>query len=114
MGRSAGDWRLDEVTNEVRSRDRNEWIETSARAADAQPSIEEYECECSFAPCTSMVGLTREEYEGVRAEATHFAIAINHENPEVDRVVFENERYAVVEKFLEMPRRVALETDPRR
>ena len=78
------------------------------------PSLEEYVCECSYGACTAVLALTRAEYEGVRAEGTHFAIAVNHENPEIDRIVSENERFAVVEKFLAMPRRLARESDPRR
>jgi hypothetical protein len=112
--RAVDDWREREVRNEMRSRDRNEWIETASTDYEAIRSIERYVCECSFADCTSVLALTRAEYEGVRAEGTHFAIALDHENPEIDRVVSENERFAVVEKFLRMPRRLALESDPRR
>ncbi len=108
------DWREREVRNEVRSRDRNEWIETASTDYEAIRPIERYVCECSFEHCTTVLELTRDEYEGVRAEGTHFAIALDHENPEVDRIVSENDRFAVVAKFLEMPRRLALETDPRR
>jgi len=108
------DWRMAEVRNEVRSRDRNEWIENASTQVEGVRTIEEYVCECSFRACTSVLQLSRAEYEGVRADATHFAIALNHESPEVDRVVSENARFAIVEKFLEMPRRLARETDPRR
>jgi hypothetical protein len=114
MGTAVDEWRMVEVRNEVRSRDRNEWIESASTRVEGLRPVEEYVCECSFPACTSILHLSRAEYEGVRAEATHFAIALNHENPEVDRVVSENERFAVVAKFLEMPRRVARETDPRR
>ena len=112
--RAVGDWREREVRNEVHSRDRNEWIETASTDFEALRPIEEYVCECSYRGCPSVLALTRDEYEGVRAEGTYFAIALNHENPEIDRIVSENERFAVVEKFLHMPRSVALETDPRR
>jgi hypothetical protein len=103
-----------EVTNEVRSRARNERIGVADATKGVPRRIDTYVCDYSYRTCTSVLGLTRDEYEGVRAEPTHFAIALNHENPEVDRVVSENERLAVVEKFLEMRRRVARETDPRR
>jgi hypothetical protein len=108
------EWREREVRNELRSRDRNEWIETASTGYEAIRPIEAYVCECSFGGCTSILALTRSEYEGVRAHGTHFAIAVNHENPEIDRVVSENDRFAIVEKFLEMGRKLALETDPRR
>jgi hypothetical protein len=112
--RTVDEWREREVRNEVHSRDRNEWIETANNRYQAHRATEVYVCECSDGGCTVVLTLTRAEYEGVRARGTHFAIALDHENPEVDRVVSENERFAVVEKFLTMPRRVALETDPRR
>ena len=108
------DWRDREVRNEVRSRDRNEWIESTSTGYEPVRPVERYVCECSDEACTVVLTLTRDEYEGVRAEGTHFAIALNHENPEIDRVLSENERFAVVEKFLEMARNVVLETDPRR
>ena len=111
---SRDQWREQEVRNEVRSRDRNEWIQTASQRFQARRPTEQYVCECSYPGCAFVLTLTHAEYEGVRARGTHFAIALDHENPEVDRVVSENERFAVVEKFLEMPRRVALQTDPRR
>jgi 3,4-dihydroxy-2-butanone 4-phosphate synthase len=108
------DWREREVANEVRSRARNEWIETASTDYATIRPLEEYVCECSHPACASLLALTRLEYEGVRSEPTYFAIAVNHENPEIDRVVSENERFAVVEKFWEMARRMVRETDPRR
>ena len=108
------DWREGEVQTEVDSRDRNEWIETASDGFESVRPVERYVCECSDRTCTSVLALTRAEYEGVRAYGTHFAIAIDHENPEIDRVVSENERFAIVEKFMDMPRRLALQTDPRR
>jgi hypothetical protein len=107
-------WREREVHNETRSRDRNEWIESTSAGFDLDPAVERYVCECSDRGCTSIITLSHDEYESVRAESTHFAIAIDHENPEVDRVVSENERFAVVDKFLEAARRLTRQTDPRR
>jgi hypothetical protein len=57
--------------------------------------------------------LTREEYEDVRLDATHLAIFPNHENPEFELVMSQNERSAVVERLSRMPRRIARDTDPR-
>jgi hypothetical protein len=54
----------------------------------------------------------REEYESVRAEATHFIVLAGHQDPSVERVTYSNERFLVVEKqgaaALD-----ALENDPR-
>src|SRR6266568_9116314 len=92
------DWLEQEVMNEVKTRRRNEWIEETNDSYDAHAAADDYACECSDAGCTTTISLTRIEYEAVRGDGTHFAIAVNHENPMVDRVVSESERYAVVQK----------------
>jgi hypothetical protein len=58
--------------------------------------------------------VTRHEYEGVRASGVRFVIALNHENPEIDLVISENERFATVEKFYGVAARIARAADPRR
>ena len=108
------DWRIEAVAIEVRTRDRNEWIEQATEEFGADHPDEPYVCECSFPGCDSLLELTRAEYEQVRTIGTHFAIARGHENPEIDRLISENERFAVVEKFQPDGRRMSLETDPRR
>jgi hypothetical protein len=93
----------------------NEWTEESN---DARPGpyaeLAAYLCECSDRRCTEPISLTRDEYEAVRAVGVRFAIALDHENPEIDRVVSENERFATVEKFLGVGARIARAADPRR
>jgi hypothetical protein len=108
------DWREEEVVNEVKMRERNEWILRANDEFAAGHAADAYACECGYGPCTDVVTLTRQEYEGVRVDATHFAIAPDHENPEFELVVFQNDRFAVVEKLLQMPRRIARDTDPRK
>jgi hypothetical protein len=108
------DWREQEATNETIFRALNEW---SRDANDASPSdlrIDTYLCECSDRRCTEPIGLTVPEYEAVRAVPVRFAIALNHENPEIDRVLFENQRFATVEKFYGAGAKIARSTDPRR
>ena len=51
---------------------------------------------------------------GIRSEPTHFALALNHENLEIDKVITENERFATIEKSFGAPSRIARESDPRR
>lgn len=104
-----------EATNETVFRAMNEWSED---ANDAYPGIDHrintYLCECSDRRCTEPIGLTRPEYEAVRAVPVQFAIALNHENPEIDRVLFENPRFAIVEKFYGAGAKIARSTNPRR
>jgi hypothetical protein len=58
--------------------------------------------------------LTRAEDEAARGEAVRFAIALNHENPEIDRIITENERFATIEKFSGSAAMIARASDPRR
>jgi hypothetical protein len=109
------DWRDQEAMNETIFREMNEWTEEAndARLGTDRP-IDVYLCECSDRGCTNPISLTRHEYEAVRAVAVRFAIALDHENPEIDRVVSENERFATVDKFYGSPARIARDSDPRR
>jgi hypothetical protein len=43
-----------------------------------------------------------------------FAIALNHENPEIDRIITENERFAAIEKFSGSAAMIARASEPRR
>ena len=52
------------------------------------------------------------EYEAVRSEPSHFAVAPGHEEPTVERVVGRTDRYLVVEKVGEAGD-LAEEADPR-
>ena len=75
--------------------------------------MDTYLCECSDARCSEPIRLTRAEYEDVRSVAIWFAIAIRHENPEIDRLIDENDRYATVDKFFGYRQRIARATNPR-
>ena len=52
-------------------------------------------------------------HEAVREHAARFAISPNHENPEVERVVEQNGRFAVVETVTGLLSKPARETNPR-
>ena len=64
--------------------------------ADADPI--EFVCECGHIECTASVRLTVEEYERVRQDPVTFAMLPGHEIPDVEDVLFANERYAVARK----------------
>jgi hypothetical protein len=106
------DWREREVRNETRSRDLNEMIEDEDGAAVSTTTP--YVCECSDERCAATIDLTRSEYEDVRAYATRFAIALNHESPELDLVVAEHLGFTVIRKLPGLPARLAIASDPRR
>jgi hypothetical protein len=108
------DWREQEVRNESRSRDQNEWIAETRGAVALEHEIEEvFVCECSDPACRSRINLTRLEYEDVRGYPTRFAIATDHENPEVDQLVSEGRRFTIVQKIAGRAARIARETDHR-
>jgi hypothetical protein len=108
------DWRDEEVRNESNSRDRNEWIaETRGVVALDHETDELFVCECSDPACRARITLTRIEYEAVRGYPTHFAIATDHENPEVDQLVSEGVRFTVVQKIAGAAARIARQTDRR-
>jgi hypothetical protein len=107
-------WLERQATNETIFRSMNEWTED---ANDAQLGVDRlydtYLCECSSRGCRDPIRLTRREYEAVRAGPLWFAIALNHETSEIDRVLSKNERFATVEKLRGDPSMIARATDPR-
>ena len=108
------EWADEEVRNEARSRDRNEWIEDIREALpEHAAAVETYVCECGDLTCRARIGLTRVEYEAVRAYATRFAIALDHENPEIDQIVSEGSRFTVIQKIAGRPARIARQTSAR-
>lgn len=74
----------------------------------------EFLCECGDPTCTEAIQLTIAEYQGIRRDPTHFAVVPGHELPDVEHVILQNDRFALVEKGIGDATRVALETDPRR
>ena len=100
--------RADEGRNEARRRVQNEW--TSEAAGSFSQTLV---CECGDPDCIATIELTRAEYEHVRSCSTWFALAHNHENPEAEVVIRENERYTLVSKIEGPAMRIALASDPR-
>jgi hypothetical protein len=98
--------------NESLFRQVNERIEAINRASGALDEAE-FLCECGDAGCTLPITLTLGEYEGVRTHPARFAIAKGHDIADLERVVFEGTRYAVVEKEEATAARIAFESDPR-
>jgi hypothetical protein len=108
-------YRDQEAKNETIFREMNEWTEEPRDGRIATELKESWLlCECSESACTEPISLSRQEYEFIRAEPVRFAVALNHENPEIERVLFENSRFATVEKMLRAGSNMARSTDPRR
>jgi alpha-D-ribose 1-methylphosphonate 5-triphosphate diphosphatase PhnM len=84
--------------NEELFRNVNERIESLSQAVAPSDQAMEYLCECDRPGCYERVRATREEYESVRAVATHFIVLAGHEDRQIERVAFSNERFLTIEK----------------
>ena len=108
------DWRVQEAAKQVRSRDRNESVAKLSSIVGAGSDTEMFACECGDPDCKGHVSLSLAEYESVRAYPDRFVVAANHENPEVERVVLEASRFAVIETLAGEASKTALRSNPRR
>lgn len=92
-----GSWRERESETQARSREDNESRARARGSPATEAGMGSFRCECGDAACKCAIRLTATEYESVRAYATRFAIARDHENPESEQLVEEHERFAIVE-----------------
>ena len=87
--------------NEGKFRDANEKIEQTATAligvedGDLIPFL----CECPQMECTQVALLTLAEYEKVRSGDRQGLAVLGHEDPTVEAVLDQNERFVMTEKF---------------
>ena len=109
---SGAAWRGQQAKEQARRRDTNESIEHSIQST-GRGSANMFFCECGDARCDYTVSVTIQEYESVRKRPNRFLMVPNHENPEVECVISESERFAVVETLAGEASKVALSTDPR-
>jgi hypothetical protein len=71
-------------------------------------------CECGNIRCTERIDIPVVEYEQLRHEPTHFAVAPGHDVADVEHVVSRCETYHVVAKRAGDPADLAKATEPRR
>ena len=76
-------------------------------------SAVDFTCECGRTRCSETMMMTIAEYEAIRAQATHFGVVPQHEQPEIETVIERHPSYFVVEKREQDAQDVARETDPR-
>jgi hypothetical protein len=98
--------------NESTTRQINEQIEQAHEAAPIEGPVRVV-CECGREDCDRVIAITIAEYESVRADPRQFAVARDHVMADVEQVVAETDRYAVVAKRQGTPAAVAIEEDPR-
>jgi hypothetical protein len=92
-------------------REVNEAIAETAARFEAEEA--EFICECADPQCAHRVTADLEEYEGVRSEATHFLLAPDHHEPEVERLVERTAEFDVVEKVTPLMARIVRRLNPR-
>lgn len=70
-------------------------------------------CECGLEHCDVFLKVTKAEYEEVRTDPRKFIIARDHLIHDVDGLVMDAGRFAVVAKREGEAERIAVLTDPR-
>jgi hypothetical protein len=84
--------------NQTLLREVNERIEFVLKATDNA----EFICECADLRCNAILDLTIAEYEAVRTSSSiRFPIKPGHDIPDLENVVDENSRFAVVQRMSE-------------
>jgi hypothetical protein len=98
--------------NESTTRAINEQIERAQQAVSTGEHIRVL-CECRWVDCDRVIAITLAEYESVRADPRQFAVVRDHVLRDVEQVVAETDRYAVVAKREGVAAAVAIKEDPR-
>ena len=98
--------------NEAASREINEKIEEAYQGESPANRIDIL-CECARTTCDAAIDITLDEYEDVREGGRHFVIFPAHFVGDIEWIVFENGRFAVVAKREGVPADVARQENPR-
>ena len=98
--------------NEAASREINEEIE-EAHQLDPPGRRFQIACECALQTCGRVITITVDEYRHVRIDPRQFAVVPEHFIGEIERIVYENDRFAVVAKREGTPADVARDENPR-
>lgn len=87
--------------NENTFREANEQLERNATVnvgVDSDSPVP-FLCECPRIECTAVVLVTLAEYEDVRSDPRRGLCATGHEDPKIEDVVAQTDRFVVTEKF---------------
>ena len=105
---------MDEITaarTEAIFREVNEAIAKTAESFAAEEA--DFVCECADPDCAHRITAHLDDYEEVRADATHFIVADGHDEPRIERVIDSHGEYTVVEKFGSRVARIVRALNPR-
>ena len=98
--------------NEAASRELNEEIEAAYQGEPPSDRLD-IVCECALVMCERTIDITMAEYLLVRADLRQFAVVPEHFIGDIERIVYENDRFAVVAKREGTPADVARDENPR-
>ena len=98
--------------NEAASRDMNDEVE-EAHQSDPPNARTQIVCECALEGCGRVISISMDEYRQVRNDPRQFAVVPEHFIGDIERIVFENDRFAVVAKREGTPADVVREENPR-
>jgi hypothetical protein len=98
--------------NEAVVREINELIQTPHEPA-SRGSFMHIVCECGYEKCDSIIALTEEEYERIRKDPRQFCVIEEHVIQDIETIVEDNDRFAIVAKRQGTPAEIAIRTDPR-
>ena len=89
--------------NQAMFRDVNERIRAGKDGRSTWVGISQWLCECADEECTERIMMSLDEYERVRADATHFVVApgMAHVVPDAERILEKHDGFWVVEKVRE-------------
>jgi hypothetical protein len=98
--------------NEAASREINEEVER-AHEIDPPGRRIQISCECALKTCGRVITITVDEYRHVRMDPRQFAVVPEHFIGDIEWIVYENDRFAVVAKREGTPADVARDESPR-
>jgi hypothetical protein len=98
--------------NEAVVREINEMIQQTHESAP-DSSFMHIVCECGYEKCDSIIALTKDEYELIRKDPRQFCVLEEHVIQDIEAIVEDNDRFAIVAKRQGTPAEVAIRTDPR-
>jgi hypothetical protein len=109
-----GDRERRAANNQALFREINERVNEFNQTPELWLTLSDWICECANETCTKRIEMTPEDYQRLREDPTHFAVApsMEHVLPDVESLVETHLRYWVVEKVGEAAA-VAEQLDPR-
>jgi hypothetical protein len=97
---------------QVASREFNEEIEELSHGDPPSKRLD-IVCECALGTCDRAINITIAEYRLVRNDPLQFVIEPEHLIGDIERIVYENDRFVVVAKREGVPADVARDENPR-